>query len=131
MSAPTSLWQPDRPWISMGRILLLIALSPVLLFGFVFAGVASTFWAVFPRRPASAQDMLDGLTDLLAVRDDDSWNLDDALGNVVARKYSDPEVEAIRLRLKLLPDFPWDQATIDEISAMRESARVLVSRREP
>jgi hypothetical protein len=131
MGAPTSLWQPDQPWSSAGRILLLVALSPVLLFGLVFAGVMSVFWLVFPPRPASAQDMLDGLTDILAVRDDDSWDLDDALGNVVDRKYSDPEVEAIRLRLKQLPDFPWDQATIDEISAMRESARVLVSRREP
>jgi hypothetical protein len=129
MSAPSSLWQPDRPWISAGRILLLIALSPVMLFGLVLGAVISMARVLFPPRPSSAQDMADGLTALLTAGDD-VWDLDDALGNVVRRKYSDPQVEALRLRIRQLPDLPWGQATIDEIAAMRESALALTSGKE-
>lgn len=120
----TPLWQPDRPWVSTGRILLLVALWPVFLVGFLLAAVASVIDFVFPRRPSSARDMADALTELLAAGSD-NWDLDDAIQNVVGRKYSDPRIETLKLRVKQFPELPWTQETIDELVAMRESAAAI------
>jgi hypothetical protein len=123
-TSSTSLWQPDRPWISAGRILVLIALSPILLCGVLLGAAISALSFLFPPRPSSAQDMVDALTEILTVSDD-VWALEDALSIAVGRKYSDPRIEALRLRVKRLPELPWHQDTIDELAAMRESAKAV------
>ena len=68
--------------------------------------------------------MADALTELLAAGSD-NWDLDDAIQNVVGRKYSDPRIETLKLRVKQFPELPWTQETIDELVAMRESAAAI------
>lgn len=120
----TQLWEVERPWLSAVRVLVLIALSPFLIGAALVELVLSRLSFLFPPRPSSADDMVEGLTAILTVGDD-SWDMDDAIGNVVGRRYPDVRLEQLRRRVEQLPDLPWTQTTIDEIAIMRDGARAI------
>lgn len=125
MTRQISVWQSDRPLLSMVRVLVLLLLSPLLVLGALLGGLASVVSSLFPPRLSSAQDLAEGLNDLLTF--DDEWDLDDAIGDIVGRRFSDPRLETFRLRIQRMDDPPWSQATIDELKAMRDSARTIAA----
>ncbi len=118
------LWQVGQPWLSGARVLVLIAISPVLICGAVLGAVVSLVSPLFPPRVSSAADMVEGLTAILGA-DDDSWDMDDAIGNVVGRRYADARLEQLKQQVKQLPDLPWDETTIQEVAAMRDAAQAI------
>jgi hypothetical protein len=123
MAKSAPIWERERPLRSALRIVALIVFSPLLLVALLLSPV---FWLVrklFPPALRSAADMVATLT-VMIEGGDDPYAIDDAL-NDLHDDFATSELEAMRRKVLQLGDPPWTAEQIDELKAMRDSARAL------
>jgi hypothetical protein len=117
MGIRITVWEPGKPWRNAVAVPLAIVLVPAAI---VVALVASVF--VRSRRE-TPEEFAASVTTLI----EDGKDFDFVFDDIQTLQIADPRLEALRRRVNLLGDPPWNTAAIDELKAIRESALALTS----
>lgn len=107
--------------------LILVALYPlILVVGWTLAGWAM-LWRrfLYKPRPYSALDLVKGLNVVLG--DFTDVEVDWALKDIGVSASDDPKLAALRQRVLNIGPAPFDAAAIDELKAIRDSARTIAA----
>ena len=118
--------EPTRRARSALLVLLGTVLIPVVLVvGVVFAVFMWPIRKLFPPKPLTATDMVDELDEMLDEQTDSA--IDDGLQVITQRDFDDERIEQLKQRVVAIGLPPWTDEAVDELKAIRDSARAIAA----
>lgn len=123
------LWQSNRPWISAGRVALLIAIAPIIILASLVSVLLVVItWPVrklFPPGPLSAAELVAELDAMLG--GDTDYEIDYELQVITRCDFDDERLAELKRRVVVLGAPPWTSSIIDELKAIRDSAQAIAA----
>ncbi len=126
MAVHFTIWEPGRPVRNAMLVPLTILLSPLIIV--VGLAILVVMWPVrklFQPKPLSAMAMIEELDDIL--NGDTDCEADYALQVITRCDFNDERLEAQKMRVAAVGLPPWSTEVIDELKAIRNSARTIAA----
>lgn len=124
MALHVTIREPGKHWSNAAVVALTVLLSPLLIvFGLMVMLVMWPIRKLFPPKPLSAKSMIDELDRMLHGPTD--YDIDYGLQVIARCDFNSMQLEQLKQRVLRVGPPPWTAEAIDELKAVRDSARAL------
>ena len=126
MTVRVTIWEPGKHGRNGVLVALAVVLAPVLIVvGLITLLVTWSARKLFPPKPLSAVEMIKELDAMLGGETD--YEIDYGLQVITRCDFDDKRLADFKRRVVAIGSPPWTDAAIDELKAIRDSARAIAA----